>query len=88
MHKREKKMANHDLRGKDGRSGIHSEVRVYSGELLSPLPPFFSVFSLCVLLLAHHFSFSVTALLYVLLSKYVCVNTIYDSAVIMLCVLA
>lgn len=40
MQRKERgKMASHDLRQADGRSRVHSEVSVYSGELLSPPPP-------------------------------------------------
>lgn len=60
-------MASHDLRQGDGRSRVHSEVSVYSGEPLSPPPPVYSMFSVCVLLLS---CMSVSP-------KYVSMNALY-----------
>lgn len=47
--KEREKMASHDLRQEDGRSRVHSEVSVYSGEPPSPSPAVLSVLSACVL---------------------------------------
>lgn len=74
-------MANHDLRGKDGRSGIHSEVRVLRGALVSTDSLLQCVFCVCFVVGASFFLQHRAVLR--LLSKYVCVNAIYDSAVIM-----
>lgn len=44
-------MARHDLRQEDGRSRVHSEVSVHSGEPPVSIPCSLSVLSVCVLLL-------------------------------------